>query len=167
MFILIALYTGARRSAILGLRWSQIDLIRGRIDFNEPGRPRTNKRRPIIPIPRALLWFLKRRQATASCPYVIAHNGQPIQGMYRYPNKKPVQVLYYHWHKARIRAGFGSDVIPHVLRHSAGTWMAQAGVDMWQIGGWLGHSQQKTTELYAHHSPDHFAEAKAAMERRR
>jgi integrase len=43
LFILIALYTGARREAILSLCWTQVDLVAGRINFNEPGRQRTNE----------------------------------------------------------------------------------------------------------------------------
>jgi integrase len=153
LFIMIGLYTGARSGAILGLRWSQIDLLRGRVDFNEPGRPRTNKRRAIIPVPRPLLAALKRAHRRASSPYVLNYDGKRI---------------------ANIRKSFTAsatrahlvDVTPHVLRHTAGTWLAQRGVPLWQIAGWLGHSQQRTTELYAHHSPDHFGEAKRAMERR-
>jgi integrase len=53
------------------------------------------------------------------------------------------------------------------LRHTAGTWLAQAGVDLHQIAGWLGHSNERTTELYAHHHPDYFSDAKRAMERGR
>ena len=59
LFILMGLYTGARKGAILSLRWPQVDLERRRIDFNPPGRKRTSKGRPIIPIPRGLHWFLK------------------------------------------------------------------------------------------------------------
>ena len=41
--------------------------------------------------------------------------------------------------------------------------MAQAGVDLWQIAGFLGHSYEQTTELYAHHHPDHLQEARDAL----
>ena len=37
MFILLGLYTGARKSTILSLRAPQVDLARGRIDLNSPG----------------------------------------------------------------------------------------------------------------------------------
>jgi integrase len=50
------------------------------------------------------------------------------------------------------------------MRHTAGTWLAQAGVDLWTIAGWLGHSQQKTTELYAHHHPSFLAAARKVMD---
>jgi hypothetical protein len=34
LFILVGLYGGARKEAILSLRWLQVDLDAGRIDFN-------------------------------------------------------------------------------------------------------------------------------------
>jgi site-specific recombinase XerD len=42
--------------------------------------------------------------------------------------------------------------------------MALAGVDLWTIGGWLGHSHTKTTELYAHHHPGYQEEARKVMD---
>jgi integrase len=63
------------------------------------------------------------------------------------------------------RAGI-PDCTSHTLRHTAGTWMAQRGVSMHQIAGYLGHRVSRTTELYAHHYPDHMKEALAALERR-
>ncbi len=151
LFILIALYTGARREAILSLCWTQVDLVAGRINFNEPGRQRTNKQRPTIPIPRGLRWFLAKAQARASSPYVIAYEGQRVVGMRR------------AFGAACRRAGL-EGVTPHVLRHTCGTWLAQRGVDLWIIAGWLGHSKERTTELYLHHHPDHLAEARRALD---
>ena len=59
------------------------------------------------------------------------------------------------------------DVTPHTLRHTAATWMAQAGVPMWVISKYLGHTSTRTTErIYAHHDPSFLMEAKEALERR-
>jgi integrase len=151
LYALIALYTGARRSAITGLTWNQVDLIRGRIDFNPPGRVQTKKRRPIIPIPRSLLAALRRAQQRATCNSVIAYRG------------KPVRDVKTGFNSAADRAGI-PDCTSHTLRHSAGTWMAHRGVPMHEIAGYLGHSVARTTELYAHHHPDFMQAARAAFE---
>lgn len=59
------------------------------------------------------------------------------------------------------------DVTPHTLWHTAATWRAQAGVPMWVISKYLGHTSSRATEkTYAHHNPDFLIEAKQALERR-
>ena len=60
LFILLGLYTGRRKEAILSLRWPQVDLEAGRIDFEIAGRRRTNKKRGVVPIPSRLLPHLRR-----------------------------------------------------------------------------------------------------------
>lgn len=152
LFILLALATAARSGALFDLHWTQVDFARNRIDFNPPGRRQTAKRRPIVPIPRRLRWFLLRAHARASSPYVLAYRGKRIKSVKR------------SFGAARRRAGLGPEVIPYTLRHTAATWMAQAGVPIHQIAGWLGHSQQRTTEIYSHHSPEHFGAAKKVMD---
>ena len=52
LFILLALHTGARKEALLSLRWPQVDLDRGVIDLNPAGRRRTAKGRAVIPTSR-------------------------------------------------------------------------------------------------------------------
>ena len=44
--------------------------------------------------------------------------------------------------------------------------MAQRGVSLQQTGGWLGHSDSRTTQLYAHHHPDFMGDALAAFDRK-
>ena len=155
LFILLALYTGARKEALLSLRWPQVDLDRRQIDFNPPGRKRTTKGRAVIPIPRRLLVLLRlaRRRGT-DLGYVLHQDGARIGDV-----KKSFA-------RACRDAGL-VDVTPHTLRHTCGTWKAQDGVDLWQVAGWLGQSHARTTELYAHHHPDHFKAALQAADRRR
>lgn len=154
LFILIALYTGARKGAILSLRWPQIDLVAERINFNEAGRKRTSKGRAHLPIPKRLLTFLRlARQRGTDLGHVIHRDGARLDNMKRAFNS------------ACTDAGLG-DVTPHTLRHTCGTWMAQRGVPLDKIGGWLGHSDSRTTQLYAHHHPDFMEEARNAADRR-
>lgn len=151
LFILVALYTGARSGAILDLRWPQIDLVRAQIDFNPRGRVQTAKGRPVIPVPRSLLAALRRAHRRASSEFVIAYHGAPVGS------------VKTGFNSAAERAGI-ADLTIHTLRHTAGTWMAQEGVPLWQIGGYLGHSVARTTELYSHHSPEHLGDARRALE---
>ncbi len=62
LFILIGLYTGRRKEAILSLRWPQVNLEARTINFEIAGRKRTNKKRGIVPIPPRLLPHLRRAQ---------------------------------------------------------------------------------------------------------
>ena len=152
LFILLGLYTGARKGAILSLRWPQVDLERGRIDFNPPGQPQTAKRKPVIPIPRRLMTFLRLARARGSdLGYVVHRDGKPIGNVVRAFNT------------ACARAGL-AEVTPHTLRHTAGTWMAQHGVPLWDIAGYLGHSHERMTELYSHHSPNYLERARKAFD---
>lgn len=154
LFILLGLYTGARKEAILSLRWPQVNFDRGEIDFNVPGLRQTTKRRTRIPIPDRLMTFLRlARTRGADLGYVVNRHGVRV---------KDVKGAFATACKAAGLEG----VTPHTLRHTCGTWMAQRGVPLHHIGGWLGHSHTRTTELYAHHSPDHLLEAKRAMDQR-
>jgi hypothetical protein len=60
LFIVIGLYTGRRKEAILSLRWPQVDLKGKVIDFDLLGRPVTDKVRGKIRIPDRLLPHLVR-----------------------------------------------------------------------------------------------------------
>ena len=153
-FILLALYTAARKAAILDLGWDRIDLERERLDLNPEGRVETTKGRARLPIPRRLLTMLRywRARAKKGAP-VVAIAGQPVGSI-----KKSFRA-------ACLRAGL-KDVTPHTLRHTAATWMAQAGVPMGIICAYLGQSEAHTTARYIHHHPDHLKSAAAALNRR-
>ncbi len=153
LFILIALYTGARKEAILSLRWSQIDLTAGRIDYNTPEARRTNKRRAHIPIPKPLLPHLRRASLRGvELGFVINDNGQRVKDIKR------------SFASACRRAGL-HDVSPHVLRHTCATWLMQAGTRLWDASGFLGMTRATLERVYGHQHPDFMASAARAFDR--
>jgi integrase len=147
LFILIGLYTGRRKEAILSLRWSQIDLENRTINFEVAGRARTKKRRGLIPIPDRLLPHLirARRRGTDLGP-VLHVSGKPIQNI-----KKGFAA-------ACRRAGI-EGVTPHTLRHTAITWACKSGADLWELSGFFAVSMKILTAVYGHHHPTFMREA--------
>ena len=111
LFILLGIYTGRRKEAILSLRWPQVDLNSKLINFDNPGREVTNKKRGKVRIPDRLLPHLIRaRRRGSDLGYVIHDHGTRV---------------------GDIKKGFGAackracleDVSPHTLRHTAATWL--------------------------------------------
>ena len=156
LFLLIGLYTGARKEAILSLKWAQVDLEKKRIDFNPPGRERTSKGRPIIRIPDRLMTFLRyARKHGCDTGYVITYGGKPVANV-----KKA-------YARACKKAGL-EGVTPHTLRHTVASWARQQGVPFEDIADYLGHEDLRTTaRIYAHMSPDFQTAMVAALDRRR
>ncbi|KIP14466.1 phage integrase family protein [Burkholderia sp. MSHR3999] len=70
----------------------------------------------------------------------------------------PPWKLKDEWNKARTKAGH-PDVRFHDLRHSAASEMINAGIDLYTVGGVLGHKTTTSTKRYAHLVTDKLAEA--------
>lgn len=151
LFILIGLYTGKRKEAILSLRWSQVDLENGVIDWETPGRQRTKKRRGRNPVNPKLLAHLRRaRRYGSDLGPVITYGGAPVKNI-----KKGFAT-------ACTRAGL-QEVTPHVLRHTCATWLMQRGVPTWEAAGFLGMTEATLIAVYGHHHPDHQRTAATAF----
>jgi integrase len=65
--------------------------------------------------------------------------------------------------KVRNAAGL-PDVSLHTLRHTCASRLVQAGVDLYRVKQWLGHSSITVTERYAHLSPSSLDGALLALE---
>jgi integrase len=147
LFILIGTYTGRRKEAILSLRWPQVELAARTINFDIAGRKRTNKKRGVIKIPPRLVPHLRRaRKRGTELGYVLHVNGQRIGDI-----KKGFAA-------ACQRAGI-EGVTPHTLKHTAATWLMQAGTDPWQAAGFLSTSVETLLRVYGHHHPDYQRQA--------
>jgi integrase len=151
LFIILAITTGARMGALLDLRWDQVDFKHRTINFNQVGREQTNKRRPEVPINERALHALDEAARGALTDYVIEWDGKQVKSI-----KKAIRMAAK---RSRIPCS------PHVFRHTAGVWMAQADVPMQKISQFLGHTSTRVTErTYARYSPSFMKDAAAALE---
>lgn len=150
LFIVLALATAARKTALLELTWDRVDMERRRIALRS-GRP-GGKGRATVPMTEAAYAALTEARKAAVSDYVIEYAGRKVADI-----KKGFQ-------SAVDRAGL-SDVTPHILRHTAAVWMAEAGVPMDAIAQYLGHSSPAITyRVYARFSPDYLRGAARALE---
>jgi len=151
VFVMLALHTAARRAAILGLQWADVDLNAGRLSY---GTGRGNKGRARqVPINPELMTYLQRARELAQSEWVVEFAGSQVGS------------VRTGFMAACRRSGL-SGVTPHTLRHTAATWAAQQRVPMWEIAGLLGHSDvQMVEQVYGHHSPDHLRAAAGAVGR--
>ena len=157
-FVLIGLYTGTRASAIAAaspyrdLGHSFVDLEQGIYYRLAIGRRATNKRQTPAPIPGRLLAHMRRwvRRGIVTSHFVEWH-GAPVRS---------VKTGFRH---AVELAGLWGKVTPHTLRHTAATWLMQAGVPIWQAAGYLGMSAAMIERTYGHHHPDYMRAAAAAI----
>jgi len=152
-----------RKQAILDLRWAQVDFARRLIYLRAPGEAKTSKGRPPVPISDPLYFALLGAKAKARSPWVIELSEEQ-RARVKANDLAPVGDIKKGFATACRRAGL-VDVTPHTLRHTCGSWLAQSGVPLIEIAAWLGHSHERTTELYAHLSPEHLRGAADALSR--
>lgn len=152
VFCHLAIASAGRAGALLGLEWDRVDFSRGLIFLGLPNAVRPMKGRATVPMTDTLRAVLQTAKAQARSPYVIEYAGERVGSV-----KKGLAA-------AGRRAGIGH-VSPHMLRHTAAVWMAEAGVPMAEIAQVLGHRDVATTaKVYACFSPDHLRGAVAALE---
>jgi len=147
-FLAIALYTAARAGAVLDLTWDRVNLAAGLIDL---GAVAGGKARAVVPIADRLRPILEEALQLATCPFVVEYTGRRVASV-----KTGTRA-------AARRAGLPG-VTPHILRHTAATWMAMKNVPMEQIARLLGHADSRVTErVYAKHTPDYLRGAIQAL----
>ena len=147
LFVLLALSTGARKEAIGELTWDRVDLSRGIVDFGE-GHGR--KRRTVVPVGGKALDEIRAAFEVRTTDHVLEWGGRPAGN---------VKIAFG---KASRRAGL-SGVTPHVLRHTAATWMVMAGIELEEVARFLGTTKEMIERVYGKHSPDYLRRAAEAL----
>ena len=134
----LALATGMRKSAILGLRWSDIDFDFGFITLRgELAKKGRTERIPLSAAARSILRGVDRISDTYVFP---GNDGGP-----RKEFKKIAQ-------RVKEKAGLPEDFRPlHGLRHTFASWLASSGeVDLYTLQKLLTHNSPQMTQRYAH-----------------
>lgn len=132
--IRLCLLTGARAGEIAGLRWEHVDLEGGIALVPRP-KERKPKRLVLVPaavhllktVPRMGEWVFPGRTAGAMRSGSVTHGWGEVRELARL-------------HGVRL----------HDLRHTFASVAIEAGLDLTQLGGLLGHASPVTTQRYAH-----------------
>lgn len=141
-FLWIALHTGARKESIVRLEWSRVDFTRRLIDFREPGRVATKKRRTVVPISDALLPVLQRAYQERKGDYVLDMTGS----------------IRTNFNRVVERAGL-EGVTPHTLRHTFASQAVMSGVPIAEVARVLGNTIAVCEKTYAKYRPDYLVGA--------
>jgi integrase len=149
LFIVLALASAGRMSAILQLTWDRVDFDREVIRLGAGEKRR--KGRATVPMTPRCRDALQEAAKARTSSHVIEYGGGPILRI-RKALATVAEAAGLPW------------VTPHVFRHSAAVWMAEEGVPMAEIAQFLGHSDSRVTErIYARFGPEYLRRAARAL----
>lgn len=138
--------TGCRLSELLDCMYKDIDFEAGqlRIWVNKGDRPRSV---PMTKRTRAIL--MARKGEGAYKPFTIT----------KYQADK-----CWAWVRKQMGLDHESDLVIHSCRHTCASRLVNAGIDLYVVKEWLGHSTIKITERYAHLDPSKLVQAVEVLE---
>jgi integrase len=142
--IMLLFLTGARRNEVTQAEWSYIDWQRCTlfVPKSKNGQPR------YIQLNSTAIELLKSVPRTNRNLYIFP---APTTG-------KPMPHLFFPWDRIRKRAEL-QDFRLHDLRHSFASFLVNDGERLNVVQKLLGHTNPRTTQRYAHLSPDRLGNA--------
>jgi integrase len=143
--IVFLLDTGARAGEALGVKWKDISGDVVTFWDTKNNSPRS------VPLTSRIKTLIGNGTAV---------NGDGPFFSVNYPE------FNYLWQKAKKALGFDSDdqFVPHCLRHTCASRLAQAGVPLLTIKEFLGHKTIQVTLRYAHLAPKQLDKAREVLE---
>lgn len=131
----LLLLTGARKTELLRARWEDVHLERQawHIPMSKNGHARH------VPLSQAAIDVINSLPKWNDCPWLIP-NPDTLE---------PFTDIKKAWMTARRAAGLPSLRI-HDLRHSAASFMINAGTELYAVGKILGHVDYQSTQRYSH-----------------
>lgn len=135
----LLLFTGARKNELLKAQWQHVDLERRAwfIPTSKTGKSRH------VPLSQPAIDVISVIPKLAACPWLLPNP----------ETRKPFGDIKRAWTTAREEAGV-PDFHIHDLRHSAASFMINAGIDLFAVGRILGHADHQSTMRYSHLAND-------------
>jgi integrase len=181
-FLLIGLYTGTRPGVIQKLLWEEsprqawVDFGHGTIWRRGRGeRDQKTKRRPVVKLPGQLLAHLGRWRRIdaardARALEAAKRKGEeapaPINSVVHYLGRPIADRVDKAFAACVADAGLPAGITPHWMRHTAATWLMEAGADLWDAAGYMGMTVETLERFYGHHRPDYQAGIAGSRRRR-
>lgn len=157
------LLAGLRWAEAAGLHAHRVDLGRARIevvevirrDLSIKDRPKSNAGRRFVPM---------TPQLAASLEPLVKRGGL----LFTDDNGRPLDYSNWRrdvWLPAVKKAGLALPLpTAHDLRHTFGTWLAEAGVPQHEIAALMGHRDSRATQRYMHAGDGRYSRALRALE---
>jgi integrase len=151
--VALALFTGARRSNIMSMRWAEVD-VDARV-WTIPSAKAKAGRAIDVPLGDAAVDILRRRRQSTPADADFVFPAASASGHVESPKKR--------WAAFRERAGL-NDVRMHDIRRTLGSYMVDQGAPLEVIAKQLGHRDRKSTEVYARIALKPVRDAQASAE---
>ena len=137
-----SLLTGCRWGELISCKWMDVSLDTASILIRDP-KNRTDRH-----------LYLNARAIE-----IIGQQppGQPSDCVFRQQSGRPYEKMPRSWLRSLDESGLNAGIadsrlriVWHTLRHTAASWLAIQGVDLFKISKILGHRDLSTTQRYAH-----------------
>jgi integrase len=140
--VVFAVLTGLRRSEIVNLKWSKVDLQRGILMVESEGNFKTKQgRRRVVPLNQSAKDLLNAMHERNAEGYVFRFEGAKIE-----PG-----LLSHKFKDCLRRTNLDKKELHfHSLRHTFASWLVQNSVSIYAVKELLGHTDVKTTQIYSH-----------------
>jgi len=138
--VLVALNTGMRLGELLQLTWEQVNIDKKIITLSNNQYLTKSKKVRVIPINEKLVPVISKMSSENCYGKVFSFLNRGIK------DNKVTVIFKNYVRKAKVNPKLHF----HSLRHSFASWLIQSDVNIYYVSKLLGHSNIKTTEIYAH-----------------
>lgn len=161
-YMVTAVATGSRPTAILQLRRSQLDFPHRLCKLNPPGRRQTKKRRALVPMCPTFYHEAQSWQRVETGPRRGGGGYAPDEG-----HVVGMRSTRFYGEVISVKAAV-EDSYPMRIRHTVRTWLAEQGVSDAKADIFVGHAEEGSAtgrRFYKHLKPGYLSECAEAVEK--